>query len=190
MGRSYESLVNVSDEADERGDAGIFYTPRTEIDLMCRLALVDNLTNHLGETHKDLLYEVLFAFNLDDKAEADGKLAEAQLWEPLDTCLKALAVVDPACGSGSFLVGLLHILDDLRYRVNQGLGREESGFDRKKDIIGQNLYGVGRDGVGVSCGRVTALARFGHRRRISPAELHLAERTLASSLLVQYPMRR
>ena len=46
IGKVYESLVNVSDEADERGDAGIFYTPRTEIDLMCRLALVDNLTNH------------------------------------------------------------------------------------------------------------------------------------------------
>ena len=44
------------------GDAGIFYTQRTEIDLMCRLALVDNLTNHLGEVHKNLLYEMLFAF--------------------------------------------------------------------------------------------------------------------------------
>ncbi len=142
IGKVYESLVNVSDEADERGDAGIFYTPRTEIDLMCRLALVDNLTNHLGETHKTLLYEVLFAFNPDDKAAADGTLAAAQLWEPLDGCLKKLALVDPACGSGSFLVGMLHILDDLRDRANQGLGREESSFERKKGIIGQNLYGV------------------------------------------------
>ena len=142
IGKVYESLVNVSDEADERGDAGIFYTPRTEIDLMCRLALVDNLTNHLGKDHKNLLYEVLFAFSPDDKTEADGKLATAQLWESLDTTLKELAVVDPACGSGSFLVGLLHILNDLRDRVNQGIGREESSFDRKKAIIGQNLYGV------------------------------------------------
>lgn len=142
IGKVYESLVNVSDEADERGDAGIFYTPRTEIDLMCRLALVDNLTNHLGKDHKNLLYEVLFAFSPDDKAEADGKLAAASLWESLDTTLKRLAVVDPACGSGSFLVGMLHILDDLRDRVNQGLGRKESSFNRKKGIIGQNLYGV------------------------------------------------
>ena len=142
IGKVYESLVNVSDEADERGDAGIFYTPRTEIDLMCRLALVDNLTNHLGEAHKNLLYEVIFAFSPDDKVEADRKLAEAQLWESLDATLKELTVVDPACGSGSFLVGMLHILDDLRDRTNQGLGREESSFDRKKDIIGQNLYGV------------------------------------------------
>ena len=142
IGKVYESLVNVSDEADERGGRRYLLHPRTEIDLMCRLALVDNLTNHLGKEHKDLLYEVLFAFSSDDKAEADGKLVEAQLWESFDTTLKKLAVVDPACGSGSFLVGLLHILDDLRDRANQGLGREESSFDRKKGIIGQNLYGV------------------------------------------------
>ena len=142
IGKVYESLVNVSDEADERGDAGIFYTQRTEIDLMCRLALVDNLTNHLGEDHKNLLYEVIFAFSPDDKAEADRKLTEAQLGESLDTILKQLAVVDPACGSGSFLVGMLHILNDLRDRANQGLGRNESSFERKKAIIGQNLYGV------------------------------------------------
>ena len=43
IGKVYESLVNVSEETDKQGDAGIFYTPRTEIDLMCRLALVDNL---------------------------------------------------------------------------------------------------------------------------------------------------
>ena len=62
---------------------------------------------------------------------------------PFDTTLKELAVVDPACGSGSFpRRDACTILDDLRDRVNQGLGRKESSFDRKKGVIGQNLYGV------------------------------------------------
>ena len=61
IGTVYESLVNVSTEIDERSDAGIFYTPRTEIDLMCRLTLVDYLTNHLGNKRKHLLYEAVFA---------------------------------------------------------------------------------------------------------------------------------
>jgi hypothetical protein len=38
IGKVYESLVNISEKGDERGEAGIFYTPRTEIDFMCRLA--------------------------------------------------------------------------------------------------------------------------------------------------------
>ena len=142
IGKVYESLVNVSEETDERGDAGIFYTPRTEIDLMCRLALVDNLTNHLGEEHKSLLYETILAFEPDDKTTADQKLRHCNLWNSLDECLKELAVVDPACGSGSFLVGMLHILDDLRTRADRQLGQNQHSFDRKKAIIGENLYGV------------------------------------------------
>ena len=178
IGKVYESLVNVSDEADERGDAGIFYTPRTEIDLMCRLALVDNLTNHLGEEHKNLLYEVLFAFAPDDKVAADETLTEAQLWEPLDTTLKELAVVDPACGSGSFLVGMLHILDDLRDRANQGLGREESSFDRKKGIIGQNLYGVDVMEWACHVAELRLWLALIIDAEFSPAELHLRNEPL------------
>ena len=142
IGKVYESLVNVSEETDKQGDAGIFYTPRTEIDLMCRLALVDNLANHLGEEHKSAVYEAVFAFESEERADADQKLRGRNLWNRLDECLKGLAVVDPACGSGSFLVGMLHILDDLQDRANRVLGYEQLSFDRKKAIIGKNLYGV------------------------------------------------
>ena len=72
IGKVYESLVSA--EEKEKVDAGIFYTQRVEIDLMCRLALVDNLSNHIGtEGDKYLLYEVLFAFEPEEKMEADAK---------------------------------------------------------------------------------------------------------------------
>lgn len=142
IGKVYESLVNVSSEADERGDAGIFYTPRTEIDLMCRLAVVDHLTNHLGQGHKNLLYEAVFALEPEEKVLADKAVTQASLWLDLEARLRGITIVDPACGSGSFLVGMLHILDDLQERANRQLGQHETSFDRKKRIIGQNLYGV------------------------------------------------
>jgi len=69
-------------------------------------------------------------------------LARAKLWPALDEHLQRLTVADPACGSGSFLVGMLHILDDLRARAARQLGRQESAYDRKKGIIGRSLYGV------------------------------------------------
>lgn len=37
---------------------------------------------------------------------------------------------------------MLHVLDDLRARADRQLGREQLSFDRKKAIIGENLYGV------------------------------------------------
>lgn len=140
IGKVYESLVSVEDE--ERGDAGIFYTPRVEIDLMCRLALVDNLANHIGtENDKHRFYETLFAFEPDEKDEADSKLAD--LWEEIYEHLNSVTVLDPACGSGSFLVGMLHVLDDLHERAEKHIGTKyESSYERRKAIIGKNLYGV------------------------------------------------
>ena len=112
------------------------------------------------------------------------------LWEPLDGCLKQLAIVDPACGSGSFLVGMLHILNDLRERTNQGLRREESNFDRKKDIIGQNLYGVDVMEWACHVAELRLWLALIIDAEFLPAELHLRDEPLLPSLLVQYPLRR
>ncbi len=152
IGKVYESLVNVSTEIDERegerGDAGIFYTPRVELDLMCRLSLVDYLTNHLGDSHKPLLYDAVFALEPEDKEHADVALTRANLWRPLAQLLQDITVVDPACGSGAFLVGMLAVLDDLLERAEThvvGLAysdERERSYRRKKQIIGNSLYGV------------------------------------------------
>jgi hypothetical protein len=143
IGKVYESLVNVEEtSADQRSAAGIFYTPRTEIDLMCRLALVDHLANHLGAEKKSLLYQVVFALEPDEKLEADAAISKVKLWASLNDCLRGITVADPACGSGSFLVGMLHILDDLQERASRQLELQENPYDRKKRIIGQSLYGV------------------------------------------------
>ena len=142
IGKVYESLVNIQDDVDARGEAGIFYTPRTEIDLMCRLSLVDHLANHIGENRKELLYQLVFALETDEKTDADKAAAAAALWPTLNERLHDITVLDPACGSGSFLVGMLNILDDLQERANRQLGIAEASYERKKRIIGQSLYGV------------------------------------------------
>ncbi len=142
IGKVYESLVNVSESIDQRGEAGIYYTPRTEIDLMCRLSLVDHLANHLGETKKELLYQLIFALEPDEKTDADKAVAAASLWPTLNERLYDVTLLDPACGSGSFLVGMLNILDDLQERANRQLSMSELPYERKKRIIGQSLYGV------------------------------------------------
>ncbi len=146
IGKVYESLVNITsegvDESDQRGSAGIFYTPRVEIDLMCRLALVDYLTNHLGEERRGLVRNAVFSYDPDEKADADAALAREDLWPALNLLLREATFLDLACGSGSFLVGMLGILDDLQARANQQLGTQETTYERRKRIIGQSLYGV------------------------------------------------
>lgn len=142
IGKVYETLVNVSEEADEQGDAGIFYTPRIEIDLMCRLSLVDWLSNQLPDAPKNAFYELVFAFSPEEKQDADNWIKELDLWLHVDQLLNGITVLDPACGSGSFLVGMLGILDDLLIRSATQLGCQETPYERRKRIIGNSLYGV------------------------------------------------
>lgn len=146
IGKVYETLVNVEEKGeargeDRRGDRGIFYTPRIEIDLMCRLSLLDYLGNHLPHL-KPLLRPLVFALEADEKQEADGKLLGENAWKPVRELLREVTVCDPACGSGAFLVGMLGVLDDLQERANRALGEHELAYDRRKRIIGQSLYGV------------------------------------------------
>ncbi|WCJ60624.1 Eco57I restriction-modification methylase domain-containing protein [Fontisphaera persica] len=146
IGKVYESLVNIAFEGltedDQRGSAGIFYTPRIEIDLMCRLSLTDTLANRLGQDKKALLYDAVFAYDPADKEAADRALAAHDLWPKLSGLLRETTVCDPACGSGSFLVGMLLVLDDLQARANAQLGLEETPYERRRRIIGEQLYGV------------------------------------------------
>ncbi len=141
IGKVYESLVNISEEADERGEAGIFYTARTEIDFMCRRSLVEYFHNHL-DVNKALIYEFIFAKTEEDKKKVDKQISQHRLWEKIELLLDELTVVDPACGSGSFLVGMLNILAHLYKRTYVHLNRQMSDFDIKKSIIGRSLYGV------------------------------------------------
>jgi len=145
LGMVYERLVNLTFGAGEengQGTAGVFYTPRVEIDLMCRLAVVDWLKNRLGNDKRDLLYQWVFAFSEDEKQEADEAVTREGLWDELDKLVRRVRVCDPACGSGSFLVGMMLVLDDLQARCNHILGRNETPYERRKRILQDQLYGV------------------------------------------------
>ena len=127
IGYVYESLSNVAEEIYERQDLGIFYTTTIEVDFMCRRSLVEYLLNHIashtppipsplvgeGEGYrlnKEWIYRLLFD---EDKKDIEEYITKNQLWYRLEDVLDNLAVVDPACGSGAFLVGMLHVLTEL-----------------------------------------------------------------------------
>ncbi len=175
IGKVYESLVNVSEEVDERGEAGIFYTPRTEIDLMCRLALADNLANHLGAENKSLLNQLVFSLEPEEKTDADKVIARARLWPAIQKRLRDVTVLDPACGSGSFLVGMLHILDDLQERAGRQLGLEESAYERKKRVIGESLYGVDVMDWACHVAELRLWLALVIDAELTPAELHVRQ---------------
>lgn len=177
LGTVYERLVNITFEAegkeeDVRGAAGIFYTPRVEIDLMCRLALVDWLSNQLGDDKKELLYRWVFAFSEEEKEKANGEVTNEGLWETLSDLVRRVRVCDPACGSGSFLVGMMLVLDDLQARCNLELGIDETPYERRRRILQDQLYGVDVMDWAVRVAELRLWLQLVVETELQPAELH------------------
>lgn len=139
IGYVYESLANVAEEIYDRNDMGIFYTPRVEVDFMVRRTITEFLAKHLDDVPREIIYDFVF----DAEKEKSGKFfTERRMWYTLKDVLENLSIVDPACGSGAFLVGHLIALTELYKEVYKNIGRQRKDFDIKKEIIGKSLYGV------------------------------------------------
>ncbi|MCX7917953.1 MAG: hypothetical protein N2589_07540, partial [bacterium] len=132
LGKVYESLI----AEEERGNIGIFYTPRIEIDFMCRMSLIEYLAT---ETKIDKEKITDFIYEPQNKINNLSKDELSEIKNKLDN----LKIVDPAVGSASFLVGMMNILVELHTLLTKQIeGKEENLFALKQKIIQENLYGV------------------------------------------------
>jgi hypothetical protein len=132
LGKVFEELVT------GRHETGSYYTPRPIVSFMCREALKGYLA---GKTKAKP--EAIAA--LVDRADVAG-LTMAQGRQIL-AALDNLKAVDPACGSGAYLLGLLHELVAIYQRLISGevVKDSRSIYDLKLSIISNNLYGVDID---------------------------------------------
>ena len=134
LGKVFEELVT------GRHGTGSYYTPRPVVSFMCRESLKICLQNKTDETP-----ETLQAFVDDDKA------TEIRDPEKVLKVLQTLRICDPACGSGAYLLGMMSEL----LRLREALFRSQNvdprtTYQRKLDIIQQNLYGVDKDEFAVN----------------------------------------
>lgn len=140
LGKIYESLI----AEEERGKAGIFYTPRVEVDLMCRLGLLEYLTRERkfddsteGKSLKKLVQDRKKIIDFLFTPIESWKPEKAERFKPLERLLESVTVCDPACGSGAFLVGMLQVLTELYYKL--GI---EANYGLKESIIERSIYGA------------------------------------------------
>lgn len=141
LGIIFERLVNKKD--------GAVYTPRPEVDLMCRLALLNWLDKNSDVDRRELYYQ--FFREGGDSAEYDGDQKDgnfsANEIRQLVELLEGVSVCDPAAGSGAFEVGMLHVINETLESLYNNPKcpddiEKKDAFERKKAIIGRSLYGV------------------------------------------------
>ena len=136
LGKVFEELVT------GRHDSGAYYTPRPVVSFMCREALKGYLEGK--ETGLDA--DAIARF-VDEHDTAGISLIGAPR---VSEALSDVTVVDPACGSGAYLLGMMQELIELQTVLyNIGVDAKKI-YDLKLEIIQRNLYGVDIDEFAVN----------------------------------------
>ena len=136
LGKVFEELVT------GRHDSGAYYTPRPVVSFMCREALKGYLEGK--ETGLDA--DAIARF-VDEHDTAGISLIGAPR---VSEALSDVTVVDPACGSGAYLLGMMQELIELQTILyNIGVDAKKI-YDLKLEIIQRNLYGADIDEFAVN----------------------------------------
>ena len=168
LGLVFENLLAEIDPDDEaaaksaRKASGSYYTPRRIVDYMVNEALHLHLRTEFeknGATPADLQLLGQLCYDLNPNADYSsiaGRVVDV---------LEAVRVLDPACGSGAFPMGMLHRMVELLRRVDPFAGlwkqrllsripavfrdkiaeeMESKSYNylRKLGLIQKNLYGL------------------------------------------------
>ena len=127
LGKVFENLLgayNPETQETARNQSGSFYTPREIVNYM----VDESLKAYLGDT------ELVNAL-LDDSFVTDEKKRDE--YNALAKKIKAIRILDPACGSGAFPMGLLNRMVDILQKISP----EENIYDLKLSIIENCIYG-------------------------------------------------
>jgi len=139
LGKVFENLL----EENLRKGKGTYYTPREIVHYMCHESLINYLASEVGIAQEEIR-DFLDREQSLEKKETLSSLIKDKAKE-IDEKLADIRVLDPACGSGAFLVGMLHEVINARLSLNRELGRSLSEYELKKATIQNNIYGVDID---------------------------------------------
>ncbi len=138
-----EGRPSVNLESKRKRD-GVYYTPEWVVD-----RIVDET---LGPRLAELKSDCGWPRDGDPTIEALDAYAER---------LKAFTVLDPACGSGAFLITALrylveawHEVDGLRRQITKGLAEKRDDAALIGDILKSNIYGVDINAASVEIARL------------------------------------
>ncbi|MFA5571159.1 MAG: Eco57I restriction-modification methylase domain-containing protein [Sphaerochaetaceae bacterium] len=141
LGRIFENLlaeINPETERSARKSSGSFYTPREIVEYMVDESLIEHILSKFKDRVK---YEPKLRKLLDYSEENENDFTKQEI-TTIKNCLDSIRILDPACGSGAFPMGILQKMYLIRQKLDQSL---ESWTEEELDSIikekGEN-YGI------------------------------------------------
>ncbi len=164
LGRIFENLLaeqNPETQESARKSTGSYYTPREIVDYMVEQSvseyLKSNVTLSLSKGDDSALNPASLSQSIEDFVHTEEfpdtlKPYSTQILEELNT----VKVLDPACGSGAFPIGMLQKLIALKLQLSP-LERGQRGvsvYDLKLQTILNSIYGCDIQPMAVELSRL------------------------------------
>lgn len=127
LGKVFENLLgayNPETRETARNQSGSFYTPREIVNFM----VDESLIYYLGDNET---VRSVFEEDFEPREE------DADKYKEISRKLKAIKVLDPACGSGAFPMGMLNRIVDILRKLNA----EDDIYQLKLHVIENCIYG-------------------------------------------------
>jgi hypothetical protein len=138
LGNVFENLLgafNSETKETARKQSGSFYTPREIVDYMVSESLIAYLQNACPDANIEDIRYLMEKVELPDSFRNNEKRCS-----DISNMLKAVKIIDPACGSGAFPMGILKkmvaVLDKLDIKD------KETAYEQKLHLIEECIYGV------------------------------------------------
>jgi hypothetical protein len=178
LGRVFENLLasivpETSKVANERKNKGAFYTPREIVSFMCKDALKEYIKSNIND--KSLNNGIDILIDLNDARFLELKSTGlANIWgvrtrdvvPKIIEILNNLKILDPACGSGAFPIGMLQLISRTFERLTAKYDTKEkkhisvtgkylnNRYESKLAIIRNTLYGSDIEPMAIEIARL------------------------------------
>lgn len=184
FGEQYtDETTNKMSKSAERKRSGIYYTPPAFTEFIAY-----NTVAQLARERFEAIASQM-GIDLADAETTQKNSKAAEYWQACYEAVKAIKVVDPACGSGAFLIQAYDTLDDLYHYVLEHLSFQ--GVDisdlRKQTanwILSENIYGVD---LSLEAVEITQLALWLRSADIGKTLADLSQNIVCGNSLIDDP---
>lgn len=132
LGTVFERLM----DGEQRSRTGTWYTPPALVQRVVRDVVRGVLEQRMGAEPA--------------RRVIDGGALEADEAGGALEAVEGMTLLDPACGSGAFLLGALELLSGLRVRLGALAGRPVSEEAARRGVLTTNLWGIDLSATAVS----------------------------------------
>lgn len=133
----------------KRKKDGIFYTPQYITKYIVENSIknwLDDKRKELGEDDLPKLNEKDYIFDIAKKNYTKNYRKHIEFWQQYREAVRNIKIIDPACGSGAFLITafefLLNYNKYLDDKIFDLVGTNDLFSDRTKKILQNNIFGV------------------------------------------------